>query len=732
MRRKIKKMIEIKNLNIKERRKKLIDLIFIKGFQRLELSKISDYDSPKDIHNDCINNLNLPVRMTRLGIDSITYRYKLYMDENPKIKEQMYYDIVEKSTKPGKSAISSKDFYEKYGLSHYHCHMLLSKNILHQYQNDDYQELKFINKLINDSSSMHKIIEISDVVKSKRITLNELCQAHDINFKEYKHLLKQYHLGQTVYNIDEKQYLNFISSESEYLKSHPDFNKQMDKLYGGQILLNDAALYFLYNYNDFLEILKNIFDENYIDHLKELKKSITYNMQYYKINDTIKAKLNESKTEYKRNGARDLSIQNKIQNIIEKDPVLKMVFKDILYLEFNEKIKRISELIKGNAEGAFLLYKEKMGKCDIYPNGHIMKIVTHDFRKKYAFDLERKKLLKIDYTRLKYSKFERKFMSSIPEIFEYNYKINDRKVLRYNSRDFYEIDFYFPDQNIGFELNPCTTHNSNNYRIKHFNDQTKDKFYHFDKFKRSELNNITLIQLFEYDLVSPKFEDITIPKIKRLFNIDLYNIDSLDVEINNITQDKNKVEYLNQFVELNHVLGITNTDYKYEIKYQNEVIGAALFKKLSDTKVELKRLCFKQNYKIIDCISKLIKKVFKDYNNINCIMTYSNNSYETGLEYENSGFKYLGETGPVLVFVNPSHPLDKYSWQITMNLNSDKSVINQDRIKKGLKPYYEEKFNIREYIETELSHRQDRQKGYDAIYTPGSKKWEIYRDDVIK
>ena len=725
-------MIEIKNLNIKERRKKLIDLIFIKGFQRLELSKISDYDSPKDIHNDCINNLDLPVRMTRLGIDSITYRYKLYMDENPKIKEQMYYDIVEKSTKPGKSAISSKDFYEKYGLSHYHCHMLLSKNILHQYQDGDYQELKFINKLINDSSSMHKIIEISDVVKSKRITLNELCQAHDINFKEYKYLLKQYHLGQTVYNIDEKQYLNFISSESEYLKSHPDFNKQMDKLYSGQILLNDAALYFLYNYNDFLEILKNIFDENYVDHLKELKKSITYNMQYYKINDTIKAKLNESKKEYKRNGARDLSIQNKIQNIIEKDPVLKMVFKDILYLEFNEKIKRISELIKGNAEGAFLLYKEKMGKCDIYPNGHIMKIVTHDFRKKYAFDLERKKLLKIDYTRLKYSKFERKFMSSIPEIFEYNYKINDRKVLRYNSRDFYEIDFYFPDQNIGFELNPCTTHNSNNYRIKHFNDQTKDKFYHFDKFKRSELNNIILIQLFEYDLVSPKFEDITIPKIKRLFNIDLYNIDSLDVEINNITQDKNKVEYLNQFIELNHSSGVTNANYKYEIKYHNEIVGAALFKKLSNSKLELKRLCFKPNYKIMGCISKLIKKVFNDYTDIDTIMTYSDNSYGTGQGYEKSGFTYLGETGPSLLFVNPSHPLDKYSWQITMNLNSDKSVINQDRIEKGLKPYYEEKFNVREYIETELSHRQDNSKGYDAIYTPGSKKWEIYREDVIK
>lgn len=725
-------MLEIKNLNKEQRRRVLIDLLFVKGFQRLEISKISDYENSKEIHNDCIENLNLPVRMTRLGIDAITYRYYKYMEENPDVKKEMYYDIVEKSSKPGKSAISSKDFYEKYNMSHYHCHMILSKNILDQYKNSNYEELENMNKLIDQSESMHKIIEMSDVVKSKRITLNELCQAHDINFKEYKYLLKQYHLGQTVYNVDETQYLKFITSESEYLKSHPDFNNQMNKLYDGQILLNEAALYFLYNYNDFLEILKNIFDENYVDHLKELKKSITYNMQYYKINDNIKTKLNGLKKPYKRNGARDLSIQNKIQNIIEKDPILKTVFRDILYLEFNEKIKKISELIKGDAEGAFSLYKEKIGKCDIYPNGHIMKIVTHNFRKKYAFDLERKNLLKIDYKRLKYSQFERNFISSIPEIFEYNYKINDRTELRYNNRDFYEIDFYFPDYDIGIELNPCTTHNSNNYRIKHFNDHTKNKFYHFDKFKRAESKDITLIQLFEYDLVSPNFENIIIPKIKKLFNKDSYDINISDIEINNITQDKNEVENIFQFNKLNHILCDKDINYKYEIIYHNETIGVALFNKLSNFELEIKQLYFKSNYNIVECISELIKKVFNDYNDINTIMTYSDNSYGSGQDYEKSGFTYLGETGPSLKFVNPAHPLDRYSWQITMNLNSDQAVVNQDRIKKGLKPYYEEKFNVREYIEIELSHRQDNSKGYDAIYTPGSKKWEIKRDDVIK
>jgi len=226
-------MLEIKNLNKEQRRRILIDLLFVKGFQRLEISKISDYDNPREIHDDCIKNLNLPVRMTRLGIDAITYRYYKYMEEHPNVKKEMYHDIVEKSSKPGKSAISSKDFYEKYNMSHYHCHMILSKNILDQYKNSNYEELENMNKLIEQSESMHKIIEMSDVLQNKRITLNELCQAHDINFKDYRYLLKQYHLTQTVYSLNDDDYNSFIESQANIIKNHPDFNRQINKLLSG-------------------------------------------------------------------------------------------------------------------------------------------------------------------------------------------------------------------------------------------------------------------------------------------------------------------------------------------------------------------------------------------------------------------------------------------------------------------------------------------------------------------
>lgn len=729
-------MLEIKNLNKEQRRRVLIDLLFVKGFQRLEISKISDYESPKEIHNDCIENLNLPVRMTRLGIDAITYRYYKYMEEHPNVKKEMYHDIVEKSSKPGKSAISSKDFYKKYNMSHYHCHMILSKDILSQYRDNDYQELKDINKLINDSTSMHKIIEISDVLQNKRITLNELCQAHDINFKDYRYLLKQYHLTQTVYSLNDDDYDSFIELQANVIKNHPDFNHQINKLLSGQILLDESAFYFLYNYNDFIEILIYLYDKNFVDHLKELKKAVTYShsMQFYHINDDVKNQIsNINNKPYKKSGTRDLSIENKINNIIMKDPVLKMVFKDYLSLEYNERIKQIYQLIKYDARDAYKLYKEKMGKCDVYPHGHIAKLLTHDFRKKYIYLLDEMNLIKIDYRRLAYSQLERDFIKCFYDILDDNeYIINDRQVLRNNSRDFYEIDFYFPNQKLGFELSPCATHNSNQHRVKHFHDVTKSEKYHYNKFKRAEERGIQLIQLFGYDLVSPIFENITEPRIRAMFNLYDVVIGAREVEINDVTHHKKKTKELRDFIRSNHSDGVADASYKYEVKYNNKIVAGFLFKKHNNNTIEIKRFCVDPHYKIQGLISKMIKRFFIDYPKFNKVITYSDNAFGNGQSYQKSGFTYLGETGPSLKFVNPAHQLDRYSWQITMNLNSDQAVVNQDRIKKGLKPYYEEKFNVRKYIETELSHRQDNSKGYDAIYTPGSKKWEINREDVIK
>ena len=411
------------------------------------------------------------------------------------------------------------------------------------------------------------------------------------------------------------------------------------------------------------------------------------------------------------------------------------IFKE--YIEFNtnkeNQINKLNNLLKNNAELMYKIYKEHTGYCDIYPDGELSNLMMNYFDHDSALYLKSKDLIEIDFSHFKfYSNPELQLFKELSLLFsKYDYKYNDRSLLKDDKRS-YEIDFYFPTKHIGIEVSPNFHHHSNRYNLNYNSNESKSKNYHYDKYKLAERNNINLIQLFSYDLVEPVFTNITLPRINRLFDQIPLIIDAKDIDLINISNNADKVKNIRKFIDEYHHLGKTPSNYKYEILYENEIIGGLLLKKVNKSTIDIKRYCTEPDFKINNILHKICQKIFQYYPEIQTIKTYSDNSFDDDNDYIESGFKYLGETGPSLLFVNRNHPLDRYSWQITMNLNSDKSVINQDRIKKGLKPYYEEKFNIREYIETELSHRQDRQKGYDAIYTPGSKKWEIYREDVIK
>lgn len=428
----------------------------------------------------------------------------------------------------------------------------------------------------------------------------------------------------------------------------------------------------------------------------------------------------------------------KLQTILDKikyDDKLASIYKNYINFDdvYTNQINHLNNLLKNNAELMYKIFKDYTGHCDIYPEGILNDLMMDYFNHDSALYLKSKNLIDIDFGHFKfYSNPERQVFNSLSSLFaKYEYKYNDRSQLK-TSDQLYEIDFYFPTKNIGIEVSPNFYHHSNKYNLNYNLKESKDEYYHYNKYKLAEEKNINLIQLFSYDLVEPVFTNITIPRINRLFNHVPLIIDSKDITLNNITKQNNKVKNIRNFIDEYHHLGKTPSNYKYEIIYEKEVIGGILLKKLNSSTVDIKRYCTEPDFKINNILNKLCKQIFIDYPKINTIKTYSDNSFDDDNNYIESDFTYLGETRPSLKFVNPSHPLDRYSWQITMNLNSDQAVVNQDRIKKGLKPYYEEKFNVRKYVETELSHRQDNSKGYDVIYTPGSKKWEIKREDVIK
>lgn len=315
-------------------------------------------------------------------------------------------------------------------------------------------------------------------------------------------------------------------------------------------------------------------------------------------------------------------------------------------------------------------------------------------------------------------------VSRLLDELDIKYEIQNRKILKG-----LELDFYLPDHKIAIEINPSYTHNSNKY-VMSWNDSnqiSKTKSYHFDKYLMSKDCGITLIQLYEWDflrgsLVSSSANRLaSILKPSRIVYARKCEIKQIDARTARIFLD----EY--------HTNGYANSIHKYGLFYDNELLAVATFSKPFKSKTnseydfELKRLAFKTNVKVMGGTSKIISKFFKDHPDVNAIYSYSDNDWGSGSSYEKSGFKFLLETGPSLTFVarhSRSHE-DRYSWQITMSTKSQKSVVGSDRLKKGLD--LESDFNVDEYIETELSHRFGNLKGYDRIYTSGSKKWEYKR-----
>lgn len=335
-------------------------------------------------------------------------------------------------------------------------------------------------------------------------------------------------------------------------------------------------------------------------------------------------------------------------------------------------------------------------------------------------------LLKIDYFKDKSSKEESK-LADLLDYHNIKYIKNDRTRIDGLKPAARELDFYIPDSDIGIEISPNYTHNSNTYHKTWYN-TCKEKNYHFDKFNVCESLGIKLITLFSWDLADDIFEMKTWPRLKTLLNIDTTTIYARNCYITELTDDAIVKRFLNTY----HSDGYIRSSKKYGIynKIDNELVGVATIgspthptlKKRYD--LELKRLAFKHGYKIIGGTSKLIKYILKN-NSIKTLMTYSDNNWGTGVSYEKSGFTLIKNNKPTVLFVSNTNGSDTYSWQINSKWGARSGVVGKDLLKKGFKSYNDEPFNILKYIETELDHKADNKKGYDQMYDCGNKLWVI-------
>jgi len=268
----------------------------------------------------------------------------------------------------------------------------------------------------------------------------------------------------------------------------------------------------------------------------------------------------------------------------------------------------------------------------------------------------------------------------------------DRKIL--NGK---EIDIYLPDYNLGFEIN-------GNYFHSELNGD-KLKSYHISKSKECFDKNITLIQIFEDEILLKK--DIVLSKINSKIQ-QSSKIFARKCVIKEI-EKKQSSEFLNS----NHLQGDSIDKVRLGLYYNNELVSVMTFGKKRSSlgnrknivnEYELIRFSNKINLTVVGGFSKLLKNFIKKYNPSK-IETFADIRW-SGLDYQNTvyfknNFNFVKQTPPNYWYLNTERFLNRYH-----RFTFRKDVL----VKEG----YDK--NLTEWEIMKI-------KGYDRIWDCGSLKF---------
>ena len=266
-----------------------------------------------------------------------------------------------------------------------------------------------------------------------------------------------------------------------------------------------------------------------------------------------------------------------------------------------------------------------------------------------------------------------------------------------------ELDFFLPEFNLAIEVSPTWTHKfeENQEFIG-----LSEKEYHYNKFLECYQKGIELITVFDWLNLDNIFSFIK-DKIKENDKI----IYARNCSIKKSNYSSKEKDFLNK----NHIFGSVNNkkgSYVFNLIHEDEVVGVALFFPTKDEQqIELKRLAFKNNIKVIGGVSKLIENALKE-NNITGIMAFSDNSLGTGSVYKKIGFELKEENKGSLIWANPKE--NKYV--------KDLSLVEQetDRILKNF-PNHQ---SVSQGENLPSNQEIIKSNGFYPIYDCGYRKWE--------
>lgn len=217
----------------------------------------------------------------------------------------------------------------------------------------------------------------------------------------------------------------------------------------------------------------------------------------------------------------------------------------------------------------------------------------------------------------------------------------------------YEIDVWFPDHNLGVELNGAYYHSER---------QGKHDRYHLTKTLKASENGITLLQFFDWEMFEKK--DLITDKINHLLElskrIGARTLDIRDINDNCATEfyDEN---HLQGSCYGQHHLGLYDSD--------GNLLAAMSFGKSRYTDRytwELLRFASKIGHSIVGGADRLLKRfIFNKCKPQDQIVSYCNRRWSSGGLYQKLGFQLSHESPPGYYYItkNGTYAGTRQQWQ---------------------------------------------------------------------
>lgn len=206
-------------------------------------------------------------------------------------------------------------------------------------------------------------------------------------------------------------------------------------------------------------------------------------------NDEIKNKSKETliKKYNVNHYSQTAEFKNKIKIKLRENELYKYNELGKIHLSSCEKFK---EFLNKNIKKYSLIELSILFGCS---TKSLRTIISQSYPKQSFIEVRNKYLKTVE------SKWETLFKQFLNLNFpDLNYYMNDRSILEGQ-----EIDFFFPDINIGIEINPLYTHKYNEDKNK----AGKPFNYHIEKTKKAKSKGVKLIHVWEHD-----FDDLNLIK----------------------------------------------------------------------------------------------------------------------------------------------------------------------------------------------------------------------------